>query len=69
MEFLQKVQFLLGEVGEGSRCVGGIDAVYVCAGGEEAAFASEHGEDCGGVLVEDAQGGDGGGDEGAAEGV
>jgi hypothetical protein len=38
------------------------DTFNVCAGGEEAAFACEDGEDCVGVVVEVAEGGDGGGD-------
>lgn len=41
----------------------------VCACGEEAPLAGQDGEDCVGVVVEDAQGRDGGGDQGAAKGV
>jgi len=45
------------------------DAFHVCACGEEAAFAGEDGEDCGGVVVEVAERGDGGFNEVAAKGV
>lgn len=45
------------------------DSFNISAGGEEASFTRDDGEDCVWVVVEGAERGDGRRDEGAAEGV
>lgn len=45
------------------------DTFYICTGGEEAPLARQHGEHGVWVLIEDAEGIDGVGDDVAAEGV
>lgn len=44
-------------------------AFDVCAGGEEAAFTGQDGEDCIGMCVQEAEGSDGRWDDGAAKSI